>query len=385
VTAPTEIACLTPSGTGAIAVLALRGNRAWSLCQQLFRPLRGRTLPGEPPIGKSILGNLGEGAGDEVILAVPPTEGAPIIELHCHGGKQVVSWIIEQFTALGAKEVSGFEMVADVYPGIADSRAMPILAQVKTTKLAAIVLDQVHGAFRHEVDELLQLLQKQEYSMFQNRLTRLHEMAPLGRHLIEPWKIAICGAPNAGKSALLNALVGYQRSIVAPIAGTTRDVVTVEVAFEGWLFELADTAGIRDSADAIEIEGIARAKQQLAQADLILWLLDSTNHPRGPTSRDLGEIRSFRDHLQFVMTKIDQSATWDLREIPQAIGVSATKNRNMDRLVQCILDRLIPVQPKSGRAVPFTPELSESVELTHVAATRKDWSWCQTCLERCLN
>ena len=95
-----------------------------------------------------------------------------------------------------------------------------------------------------------------------------------GLRLINPWQIVLVGKTNAGKSSLLNALLGYQRSLVDHAAGTTRDVLTAVTAVDGWPVELADTAGSRAAASALESEGISRAAQRVASADLVLVVSD---------------------------------------------------------------------------------------------------------------
>src|SRR5207302_2223379 len=112
---------------------------------------------------------------------------------------------------------------------------------------------------RGNVDEATQLLGS------------LVRFAALGRHLTQPWRVAVMGAPNVGKSSLVNALAGYQRSIVAPTPGTTRDVVTTLIAVDGWPIELADTAGLHTQAGDLEGQGIARARAAAGEADLCLW------------------------------------------------------------------------------------------------------------------
>ena len=92
--------------------------------------------------------------------------------------------------------------------------------------------------------------------MSAGRVERLRELVPVAEHLDRPWRVVIAGAPNVGKSSLVNALAGFARSLVSPTAGTTRDVVTTRIALDGWPIELCDTAGQRESADAVESAGI---------------------------------------------------------------------------------------------------------------------------------
>src|SRR5262249_61072583 len=104
----------------------------------------------------------------------------------------------------------------------------------------------------------------------------------LGEHLTKPWRVVIAGAPNAGESSLLNALAGYQRSIVAPTPGTTRDVVTLILAIDGWPVEFADTAGLREAGETLGGQGNGQAREAVTKGDLCLWVLGSTCGPGFP-------------------------------------------------------------------------------------------------------
>ena len=119
-------------------------------------------------------------------------------------------------------------------------------------------------------------------------IERLLERERIGSRLISGWKVALAGRPNVGKSRLLNALAGYTRAIVDPMPGTTRDLVTVRTSMDGWPVELADTAGLRASADTIEAEGIRRARAYQAEADLRVLVLDRSE-PLTKEDRDLIE------------------------------------------------------------------------------------------------
>lgn len=184
-------------------------------------------------------------------------------------------------------------------------------------------------------------------------MPRLAALAPVGRHLVEPWRVTVAGPPNVGKSSLVNALAGFQRSVVAPTAGTTRDVVTVQLAFDGWPVELADTAGLRD-ADGVEAAGVGRAKDAAAAADLVLWVLDgSATTPEFPPA-GLGPL--------LVVNKSDLPADWDWTTAPGAVTVSAATGAGLADLSAAAVRRLVPDPPEPGEAVPFTPALADLVE-----------------------
>ena len=106
------------------------------------------------------------------------------------------------------------------------------------------------------------------------RIDALLARERLGRHLTRPWSVVLAGRTNVGKSSLMNALAGYGRAIVHHAPGTTRDAVALATAIDGWPVELCDTAGLRAADDAVERAGIERARQRLAQADLVVLVAD---------------------------------------------------------------------------------------------------------------
>ncbi len=267
-TKPTLIACLTPAGVGAIAALALQGPGAWSITRSLFR---GR-LPERPAPGKFYLGKLGADANacDEVVLAVK-VEG---LELHCHGGVEVVRFIQKLFEERGATLCSLEDLTQNASPMAFKARNM--LLNAPTVKTAAILLDQYHGALERTLAEIEERQQKGDVAGAARLRSRLEQTRHLGRHLVEPFRVVIAGPPNVGKSSIVNALAGYGRSLVSPIAGTTRDVVTTRIALDGWPVELIDTAGFHESGDDLEQQGMVRARAILEQADLRLWVFDAS-------------------------------------------------------------------------------------------------------------
>jgi tRNA modification GTPase len=307
-----EVTLLTPPTTGAIAVLRLRGAGAWAKLQSLFRRPGGTLLPAEPVLHRFWYGTLGEGdgVGDEVILAVKQLDPAEY-EVHCHGGQQVVRWLIQQ---LDAQQV----------PFFASNRAMELLSFAPTQRTANILLEQATGNTRASQDA-----------------ERNRALAKLGEHLVKPWNVALAGPPNVGKSSLMNALAGFQRSVVAPVAGTTRDVVSFTTAFDGWPVTLSDTAGLRDSSDELEEAGIARANKAMDSADLVLWLEDPTELEVPPPATLPNVLR--------VANKFDLAKTsW-----ATDIAVSATTKQNLPELMALIVNRLVTVVPEPGETVPL--------------------------------
>ncbi|VTT97336.1 trna modification gtpase : Small GTP-binding protein domain protein OS=Singulisphaera acidiphila (strain ATCC BAA-1392 / DSM 18658 / VKM B-2454 / MOB10) GN=Sinac_6522 PE=4 SV=1: TrmE_N: MMR_HSR1 [Gemmataceae bacterium] len=336
---------LTPKGVGAIATVEVSGPRAWELARTLFRPA-GKPLPDAPELHRFWFGTLGEGAGDEVVLAVA---GESTVEVHCHGGRRVVRWVIDQFLAHGCAEREPTRSVS----------VLDLLVRAPTLRTAGILLDQLHGTFDSAVRRILA-------SPDLAGLPELARFASVGRHLVTPWKVVIAGPPNVGKSSLVNALAGYQRTVVSDVAGTTRDAVRVQLAFDGWPVELTDTAGLRDAV-GLEAEGIERGRRVLSEADVVVWVMDGTSEKMIWPGDDIPVAK-----LVAIVNKSDAIQGWgpdanagDAREL---MLVSAKTGHGVPKLVAEIVRCLIPDPPPPGAAVPYSPELADRVEAA-VAAT----------------
>jgi tRNA modification GTPase len=152
-----------------------------------------------------------------------------------------------------------------------------------------------------------------------------------------------------GKSRLLNALAGYDRAIVHERPGTTRDVVTVPLALDGWPVEVADTAGLREPADAVEAAGVARAGRAHDEADLVVLLLDRSEPLR---DEDRALLDRYPKALR-VASKADLAPSWDDADLIGAVAVSAETGRGLDDLIARVVSRLVGTPPGPGAAVPF--------------------------------
>lgn len=367
---------LTPPGTGAIATVAVTGPQTWELVRAKFRPAKGE-LPASPPLHRFWFGNLGDGPGDEVIAAVRQVEPEVVVEIHCHGGRRAVGWVMELFDLPRVGDERGNAALVSDSRQTKDSRALDPLPRASTTRTASILLDQYHGAFLRAVQSTLANLPHSQPDH-----ARLAALAPVGRHLVEPWRVVVAGPPNVGKSSLINALAGYQRSVVAPVAGTTRDVVTVRIAAEGWPIVLSDTAGLRESSELLESAGIELAKRELAAANVVVWVMDSTNpHPAWPPDHLRGP------NLVVVLNKCDQPTAWTSTDLGEAWGrlrVSATTGEGIPSLLGEIVRRCVPVAPLDGEAVPFTPALADRIEQAHTALTAGSTDTARQLLHDCL-
>lgn len=349
----TWVACLTPSGRGAVATLGLSGPRAWEAVRPLFRTRAGGELPAAPEAGRFWLGRLGGDVADEVVLAVKSSGPSPLLEIHGHGGREVVRFLLDLFAARGLRACSWPEFLHLTESDPLRAAAATALAEAPTAGTAAVLLDQYHGALAAALDDVLAALDSGDSGASAAGLDALALRAGLGRHLTAPWRVAVAGAPNVGKSTLVNALAGYQRSVVSSTPGTTRDVVTVRLAFDGWPVELADTAGLRGDAEALEEAGIRRARDAAAAADLVLWVVDASAPPAWPEP-NAGKVR-------VVVNKVDLPPAWDLAEVGDAVRVSATTGAGLPELCAALGSWLVPDPPPAGAAVPFTAGLCDGI------------------------
>lgn len=381
-----RVSVLTPPGTGAIATVSVAGVGAWEAVRARFRPAKG-ALPEVPPLHRFWFGTLGDGAGDEVIAAVRQVEPEVVVEIHCHGGRRVVRWVVETLAPLAPPGEVVIPPPGSLTPSPSpqgargvDNRALGPLTRAITTRTAAVALDQYHGAFHRAVEQVLADLPNDL-----PRLYRLAKLAPVGRHLAEPWRVVVAGPPNVGKSSLVNALAGYERSVVAPVAGTTRDVVTVRLAFDGWPVELSDTAGLRESAEELETAGIARARQQLAAAELVVWVLDLTDpepvRPHVPADLLVG---NKVDRLAAAQTATPFDLPLTGAGGKPTLAVSAATGDGLPALIAAVVRKLVPVPPDAGEAVPFTPALADLITQAAAAARTGDTDTTRQLLRSCL-
>ncbi len=355
----TVVACLTPPGSGAVATLAVYGSRAWDVIRErgdaaLFAPETSR-------VPSFRLGSLG---GDQVLFAVKATQPVPWVEIHCHGGREVVLMLLEALASRGAAVCSWQEFQRFTADDPLQALATEALAHAPTLRTASVLLDQYNSAFRDAVAAVLDGLGRHDVAEAETTLAGLIRHVPLGRRLTTPWQVVIAGAPNVGKSSLLNALAGYQRSVVSPTPGTTRDVVTTLLAFDGWPVEAADTAGLRDRPGELEGQGIERARRAAASADLTLWVLDASAPPVWPDPA-LGAVR-------LVVNKVDLPFAWDVNQAGDADRVSARTGDGVVALCASLGRRLVPEPPLPGAAVPFTPSLCAAVEAAYASLSAGD-------------
>ncbi|MDE5871817.1 MAG: tRNA uridine-5-carboxymethylaminomethyl(34) synthesis GTPase MnmE, partial [Muribaculaceae bacterium] len=302
----TIMAVATPSGKGALAIIRLSGKDAFKIADSVWR---GASLS-DSHTHTVHLGNIIDENGNILDQAVATLfkgpksfTGEDVVEFSLHGSP----WIIRETGNLllrrGARGAEPGEFSRRAYLNgrmdLASAEGVAELIASSSRAAHRLAMQQTRGAFSKEFNDLrdklielaslleLELDFSEEDVEFADR-SRLIDIATLlllkidrlttsyaaGRAIKEGVPVVIAGMPNVGKSTLLNALLQEDKAIVSDIPGTTRDIIEDTCEIEGVLFRFVDTAGLRDSADTIESIGIERARKRLAQASIVLWLID---------------------------------------------------------------------------------------------------------------
>ena len=370
------ISQLTPPGRGAVASILVSGPDAIALVSRHFSPASGKSLL-ELPVGRVVFGSFRSlaDAAEEVVVGL---HGKNHVEIHCHGGAFAAAAVMKALAKEGATIVPWQQIAEHMEPDRIAAEARVALAAARTEKTAAILLEQYHGALRKCVKGIEAAIEGQSESHTTSiaRLERLLALAHLGKHLTQPWRVFIAGAPNVGKSSLMNALIGYRRSIVFDQPGTTRDLLTAVTALDGWPVELVDSAGLRESDDALEAAGVARAAAGMAEADLVLWVEDATTTDSTVVTEHIPKSSS----IIIVKNKADLLPASALLQEADELAVSALTGQGLNRLCQRIIEQLIPVPPVRGEAVIFTQRQEQAIQEAATALAAGDSSLAVTWL-----
>lgn len=360
------IAAICTGAGGAIAIIRISGSRALELGNRVWK---GGVLLSSADSRRMLLGHaLFSGGGGDAALAVympgPKSyTGEDIVELHCHGGGLNTRRILENVLGQGARlaEAGEFSYRAFMNGKMDLTQAEGVLEVIGAGSDMALRLAerQVDGVLGRRVrtvySRLVEMLAECESRLdfgeedldwtpaaaFNAALSELRlELSELlssrreGTLLRDGVRVVIAGRPNAGKSSLLNLLLGYDRAIVTHVPGTTRDTLEEHVNLRGIPVRLVDTAGIREADDIIEGMGIARSRRSIREAQVVLWLLDASSPDREE------ELEVMRGHVSgdvkvlAVWNKVDLCEGEELPSpgIP-SVGISVSRGWNVERLL----------------------------------------------------
>lgn len=305
-TADAPIAALaTAPGLGGVALIRLSGEGVYPLVDRLT-PLA--VPPSQRPAGTFVhtrlLGAAGEVLDDAVLLffrAPHSYTGEDTIELCIHGGRMVAERVLERLWQLGARPAAPGEFTKRAFLNgrldLTQAEAVADLIAARSPRAERAARANLQGRLGHALDALydsaITLAADLEHALdfeegelpedfFPARATRLTQLSESTAALLATWHagrltregalVALAGKPNAGKSTLLNLLLGYRRAIVSNEPGTTRDSIEETFLLDGLPIRLVDTAGLREAPSAIEREGVQRARELVAQADVVLYL-----------------------------------------------------------------------------------------------------------------
>jgi tRNA modification GTPase len=303
--ADTIAAIATAPGRGGIGIVRVSGRG----CRSIAETLLGRVPQPRAAELHRFLDAAGDAIDEGLALFFPAPAsftGEDVLELHGHGGPVVMDLLLRRTLELGARAAEPGEFTQRAFLNdkldLAQAEAVADLIDSGSEQAARAALRSLQGEFSSQVHDLAEAVLElrmwveaaidfpeeevdflgdrglgDRLDSIRHRFAELAEAARQGALLRDGLTLVIAGRPNAGKSSLLNRLAGYDAAIVTPIPGTTRDVLRERIEIDGLPLHVLDTAGLRDSPDEVEAEGIRRAHRELARADRVLFVVDAAD------------------------------------------------------------------------------------------------------------
>lgn len=416
---PDTIAAIaTASAAAAVGIVRLSGAETRRVLAALFTPVDGRSAAELPP-RRMTYGTVRDAEGrtlDHALAVVFSAghgyTGEESAELHCHGSPVVLQEVLRAAFAAGARQARAGEFTERAFLNgkmdLTEAEAVIDLIDAETAEAARNAAAQVDGALRRPLeqvyDALLGLTSRfyavvdypdediEDLTLAETERTLTESEQTLaallgtfarGRVLKSGAATAIVGAPNAGKSSLLNALVGYDRAIVTDIPGTTRDTVEEKAVVGGVLLRLIDTAGIRETDDAVERLGVERSRRAVESADLVIVVADGSHTPL-TVEPDILALAARAPHWILAISKDDRNpavktAVWRLPDGAPApehlVSFNSVMPGGLDALIDTIRDCFPAGVPAGGtlltnaRQAEAIRRALESVRAAHEALT----------------
>jgi len=367
-------AVLTPPGRGAVATVSIQGPlvQVAAAIDLHFSAANDRTFQ-EQSVGRVCFGHWGRKSGAD--SGENPSEAVVLsrrnefhVEVCCHGGPAATEQILSDLRKSGIPSVPWQDHGADSPETLASEFDMAVLSAA-TRRAVMTLLEQKRVLSGQVTHWMMQAGSGDDWAdSVGAQIDRCLQWSECGLHLTTPWRVVLAGRPNVGKSSLLNALAGFSRAIVNQEPGTTRDVVSVETAFDGWSVLLADTAGLRETSDEIEQEGVSRSRQAMDEADCVCLLFDSASALTALDRQLLADAEVSMTPTVSVASRSDLGT----ENHPGCLEVSAVTGSGLEDLMAAIVRQLVPQEPPVQQAIPVTVRQVRLLTAAREAAGRSD-------------
>ena len=342
----TIVAPATPPGEGGVGIIRLSGPQSVDYLDIVFKGKTPVTAMKSHQLYHGHLLNSDLERVDEVLAVVMRAPrsytGEDVVEVHCHGGSQIQRSVLDLFLAAGAAMAAPGEFTQRAFLNgrmdLAQAEAVVDVIKARSERASRVALDQLDGHlsrqiyhYSEQLKSALALLEAhidfpddevgaldlpallapvRELSLEMSSLAKTFDV---GRVLREGINVLILGRPNVGKSSLMNAMLGESRSIVTEVAGTTRDTLEEQLVLGGFPIRLVDAAGVRETLDLVEQEGVRRAREKALSADLVLMVIDGSCPLNKEDFLALDLCRF--DKTVIVVNKSDLAQVYDLKQL----------------------------------------------------------------------
>lgn len=372
----TIVAFATPPGVGAIAVLRLSGKDAWAVTAEHFKPVSGKSLQEQKSHTIHLGHVLRDGQElDQVLVSLfkgPRSyTGEDVVEINCHGSQYIQQEILQLFIDAGLRLASPGEFTLRAFlngkMALDQAEAVADLIASDSEASHRVAMEQMRGGFSQDIkalrEQLLNFASLIELELdfsgedvefadrtqllelldaLTARIKSLLDSFALGNAIKSGIPVAIVGAPNVGKSTLLNALLQEERAIVSNIPGTTRDTIEDELIIQGIRFRFIDTAGIRETEDSIERIGIEKTQASIEKAQLVLYMVEAQEL----SPKRLSQIREeYSQRPLVVLGNKSENLSPENRAalekaLPEALLISAKTQQGLEQLKHALISKM---------------------------------------------
>ena len=392
----TIAAVATGAQVSAIGILRMTGEAAIQIADSLFLPMSGGKMSDKPD-RQLVYGRLVDTDGAVLDICLCTKSRAPhsytgedTVELQCHGSPVVLRAALDAVSRLGARQAKPGEFTKRAFLNgrmdLTSAEAVADIIDAETAEAAKNAAGQLSGAIARRIDGIYARLAdisthyhavldypdediedftlkayEAELEAAAAELKRLRDSYSTGRLMKGGILSAIIGRPNAGKSSLLNAVLGYERAIVTDIPGTTRDTIEEKLRLGGVLLRLTDTAGLRDTEDKIEKLGVERSRKAMKEAELVLAVVDGS---RELSAEDMEIIRNAESAPKaiLVISKSDIAKPASLPETTlDTIEISSVTGEGIDKLAQTV-KKLFPIPEAPAGEILTNARQSEAIK-----------------------